>query len=69
MAQTTYTVVHHTLEEMMKIEEDFPNPEGTVEAGWYFYEEMDGAPIGPYDTKEDAERHALAQELQNRNAN
>jgi hypothetical protein len=41
----------YTFEKMLKVEEFFPI--GECEAGWYFYEESEGAPIGPFPSYKD----------------
>ena len=49
---SVYKPRFYTAEKMLKIDEYFPI--GETEPGWYFYEEQEGAPIGPFKTCKDA---------------
>jgi hypothetical protein len=46
---------HFTQQEMERIDEDYPHPDSSIEAGWY-WRELDegnppGAPVGPFESE------------------
>ena len=53
-------VRYYTLAQMKRVDRDYPHPEGSIEAGWY-WRERPGAPVGPFKSEREAIENAIAE--------